>query len=136
MIGAPWSLQIGLYTYLQQSTELQSLIGNPARLYDAVPPDAIFPFVTIGEAQVKDYPGVDGALEHDIRIHIYSRWGGRKEVKQIAETVHDLLHEATFSLIDHRVAHSRFVFADIFRQTDAETFQAVTRFRIVTEPTV
>ena len=135
MIGAPWSLQLGLYARLQQSTDLQAMLGDPARLYDAVPPDAIFPFATIGEAQVKDYPGVSGAFEHEIRIHIYSRWGGRKEVKEITDIVQGLLHDASFSLTDHRVAHSRLMFADIFRQADAETFQAVTRFRIITEPT-
>ncbi|MEM9421735.1 MAG: DUF3168 domain-containing protein [Pseudomonadota bacterium] len=136
MIGAPWSLQLGLYDVLRQSAEVQSALGNPARIFDAVPPDTAFPFITIGEARVDDYPGVSGAREHDIRIHIYTRWGGRQEVKQIADSISNLLHEREYPLADHQIVQSRFVFADIFRQLDADTYQGVMRFRIVTEPSV
>lgn len=134
MIAASWSLQTGIYAHLRTDSALQAHIGNPARIYDAVPPEAIFPFLTIGEAQTRDYEGIEGAREHDIRIGAFSRWGGRREVKEISERIYDRLHDATFPVDGHILSQCRFVFADILQKADRDTYQSIMRYRMVTEP--
>ncbi|MEM9988850.1 MAG: DUF3168 domain-containing protein [Pseudomonadota bacterium] len=134
MTFATWSLQTGLYTYISTDSDLQSYIGNPVRLYDNVPAEVIFPFVTLGEASSQPYEGVEGAREHEVTLRIFSRWGGRKEAKEISELLHTRLHNADFPLDDYRLAQCRFVVADTLLKTDRETYQSIMRFRMVTEP--
>jgi hypothetical protein len=131
-----WALQTGLRDHLSTDAGLQMLVGTPARIFDALPTDTVFPVLTIGAGRVRDYAGVDGAREHDVRLHAYSRWGGRGEVKRVLDTIYDRLHDSSFPLEGHRVAACRFVFADIFKQIDQDTFQGVARYRVVTEPSL
>ncbi|MEM8987908.1 MAG: DUF3168 domain-containing protein [Pseudomonadota bacterium] len=131
---ASWEVQQAVYAALSADSALQALIGAPARIYDDAPADAAFPFVTIGQARATDWHGADGGVEHDIRLYAWSRYAGRKEVKQIISAVYDIVHEGSFSVAGHRLVNSRFVFADIFRRQDGDTYQGVMRYRIVTEP--
>ena len=78
MENASWELQKALYAAVQADTHIQSLFGVPARIYDDVPEDVLFPYMTIGEVRCRDWEGVDGGLEHDLRLHAWSRYGGRQ----------------------------------------------------------
>ena len=129
MIPVTWSLQSGLYAYLASDINLQTAIGNPPRLYDNVPADVLFPFDTLGEVSSKEYEGLEGAREHDVTLRVFSRWGGRKEAKDISELLHDRLQNARFSLDGHKLALSRFVVADTILKSDRETYQSVVLFR-------
>lgn len=128
-----WALQAGLHGFLASNEDMQSLLGNPPRVYDSVPQDAVFPFMTLGEVRTRPVSGYEAGREHDVRINAHSRWGGRKEVKEIVEKCVSLLHGTPFSLTDYTIVQSRFIFSDIIRRTDPETFHAVMRFRVVTE---
>ena len=130
---AAWALQIGLRPHLAADTGLQALIGDTARIYDEVPEDAVFPLLTIGESRIREIEGVEGAAEHDVRVNAWSRWGGRKEIKTLTDLVHDALHNGDFSVDGYTIVNCRFVFADLFRRPDADTYQGVMRYRIVTE---
>lgn len=131
---AAWSLQTALYTALTSDTNLQSLIGLPARVYDAVPSDTVFPFIQIGAGQVFPYGGIEGGFQHIIRITAFSRWGGRQECKAIAEAVRSLLQNAALTLEGHTLVQSRLVFEDHLRHREPETFQGAMRYRMVTIP--
>lgn len=133
-LPSAWAVQVGLYEFLRQAAPLSALIGSPGRVYDRVPEDASFPFLTIGESQQRPIDGVDGAVEHDVRINAYTRWGGRREAKLLADCVQIVLQDASLSVEDHKLISCRFIFSDIFRQADPDTYQATIRFRVVTEP--
>ncbi len=128
-----WGLQKAVYNQLIIDDALKALLGDPPRLYDGPPRKAVFPYAALGETRVKDWPGVDGGLEHDLRVHVFSRYEGRREVKEILNAVYDALHERDFSVEGRRLVHIRFVFADIFPRNDGGVFQGVSRFRAVTE---
>lgn len=130
-LPASWAVQLALYAALEGAPGLEG-----AQVFDEVPESAAHPFLTIGEAKSSAYDGVDGAREHEVRIHAYSRWGGRAELKRIEGAVRDALDGAALTLDGHRLVSSRFVFADVIRQPDQDTFHAVIRYRLVTEPTV
>ena len=129
-----WDLQKAVYVALADDAAVQSQIGDPLRLYDAPPTNARYPFAVIGEARTRDYSGIDGGLEHEIRIAIYSRYAGRREVKEISAAVYDTLHEADLDLPDAALVNIRFVFADALRNADGETYYGALRFRAVTQP--
>ena len=130
-LSPAWAVQVGLYQALEASAALRAISATGVGLYDQVPDEPVFPFLTIGEARCEDYPGVPGAREHEVRVRAYSRHGGRRELKEITEAVRTAVEGLT--LPDFRVAQARFVFADVFRQPDQDTFAATLRFRIVTE---
>lgn len=129
-----WQLQTALYDLLKNDAQLQTLIGNPPRVYDAVPDDAVFPLVQIGPGRLEPFAGTEGAMEHLLRITIFSRWGGRRECKIIADAVRNTVQDCRPPLTDHRVVHARLVFEDHLRHRDPETYQASMRFRVVTAP--
>ncbi len=136
-----WSLQRALYHRLTQDEFLKKILGDPARIFDNPPTEAPFPYVTIGEGRSNDFVGVDGGMEHDVRLHVFSRYAGRRQVKQIIDLLYQALHEADLDLFDetnsfreHHLVNIRFVFSDIFRVRDGTIYQGVIRFRAVTQP--
>lgn len=133
-VEASWAMQQAVFASLTADPGLQILLGDPARIYDAVPAEAVFPYVTIGEIRVRPYPGLPDAAEHDLRLHAWSRYGGRKEVKEIMTAVYGVLQDGALPVSGRRLVSLRYVFADIFQRSDFETFHAVMRYRAVTEP--
>ncbi len=131
-MNAEWELQKAIYQTLSADAALKAEIGDPARIFDDPPPDAVFPYLTLGEARMSDWKGVDGGAEHDVKLYVFSRYAGRREVKRILGAVYDALHEAALTLAGHDLINIRFVFADAFRRSDGETYQGVARFRAVT----
>ena len=134
MTSAQWELQKAVYQALRADAGLKAEIGDPARIFDDPPPEALFPYLTIGEARASDWKGVEGGLEHDLKLYVFSRYAGRREVKRILGAVYDALHEAALTVTGHNLINIRFVFADAFRRSDGETYQGVARFRAVTQP--
>lgn len=129
-----WSLQRAVYAHLRADAGLAAEIGDPPRVYDDPPDDAVFPYLALGETRARDWPGVVGGLEHEIRLYAFSRHAGRREVKRIIAAVYDALHEAPLAPDGLHLVSLRFVFADAFQRQDGETYQGVARFRAVTQP--
>ncbi|MEL7486432.1 MAG: DUF3168 domain-containing protein [Pseudomonadota bacterium] len=129
-----WSLQKAIYQQLAGDDAITALIGDPPRLYDAPPRDVAFPYLVLGETRVRDWPGVEGGLDHDIRLRAWSRHQGRREIKRLLNVVYDALHERPLALEGQRLVHLRFVFADIFPRAENGVFQGVARFRALTQP--
>lgn len=129
-----WSLQKALYQHLSMDDALQALLGTPPRLYDHPPQGVSYPYAVLGENRVRDWPGVDGGLEHELRFYAYSRHGGRREVKQVFGALYDALHLIDLTAEDIRLVQIRFVFADIFPRAANGVYQGVARYRAVTQP--
>lgn len=134
MSDASWPLQQAVYAHLATDAGLRTLIGDTARIYDAVPPGAIFPYLTLGEARVRDWDGVPGGQEHDLRLHAFSRHGGRAEIKQIMSAVHDALQDAALFVPTFSLVSLRYIFGDTWRRADNETWQGTMRYRATTHP--
>ncbi|HSZ12223.1 MAG TPA: DUF3168 domain-containing protein [Rhizomicrobium sp.] len=135
MSSASWALQQAIFTELAASSDLQALIGDPPRIFDAVPREAAFPYVTIGDDQVMDWStATEAGQEHLIAIHVWSRNGGRKETKAIADVVRACLDSASLALAGQTLIDILYQGEEAMRETDGETFRAVIRFRAVTEP--
>ena len=135
MSEASWALQEAVYAELCASADIQSVLGDPPRIYDAVPRAALFPYAVIGDGQENDFStATESGSEHILSIQVWSRGQGHREAKQIAKTIRATLDGAALALSGQSLIDIRFQSADYARQADGETWAARLKFRAVTEP--
>ena len=86
-----FQLQSAVYSALNVSAITTTLSCG---VHDEVVQGNSYPFITLGEETAIDYStnNLVGA-ETTINIHIWSRYKGSKETKEIMDKVHDLLHD-------------------------------------------
>jgi len=129
MSGAAWALQQAIYAALMANGAVTVLCGG--RVFDALPRDPRFPYVVIGEADERDAGA--GASEHRLALHLWSRGGGAREIKQLAAVVRAALDGAALTLSGHVLVSLTYLSADYTRQSDGETTRGTLRFRALTE---
>lgn len=130
-----WPLQQAIYNAVTQDGTVKTLIGDPARVYDDVPADTIFPYVTLGDISTIDRStSTERGFAHSVTLHAWSRYGGRKEVKDVMAAIQDVLHDAALAPTNHTLISLFFQASDVFRDPDGETYHGVMRYRAVTEP--
>lgn len=101
------------------------------RVYDSVPKDPVFPYVTIGEGQVlgDDTEDCGEGSEVVVRVHAWSRAVGYPEVKRLAGAIRSSLIRATYTLTGFDVGVVEFVQMQFLRDPDGKTSHAVVEFR-------
>jgi len=128
------SLQQAIFTTLTGSITLVNYLGGP-KIYDAIPEETAFPYVTIGQSLMTDWSTAsDQGREHRLRLHVWSRDSGSSETQQIAEEIINSLHDVSLNLTDNVLVNMRFTGADVLRDSDGKTHHSILRFRAVTEP--
>ena len=125
-----FALQSSIYTALNVSAITTTLACG---VYDEVVEGNSYPFITLGEETAIDYStnNLVGA-ETTINIHIWSRYKGSKQTKQIMDKIHDLLHDVSLTVSGVNLINLRFEFSDIMRDPDGITRHGVMRFRAIT----
>jgi hypothetical protein len=125
-----FALQSSIYTALNVSAITTTLACG---VYDEVVEGNSYPFITLGEETAIDYStnNLVGA-ETTINIHIWSRYKGSKQTKQIMDKVHDLLHDVSLTVSGVNLINLRFEYSDIMRDPDGITRHGVMRFRAIT----
>lgn len=120
------ALQIALYERLNADLTVP--------VYDAVPMNAGFPYVTL------DYEVVDNndplASRRDRRffyLSVWSNYSGQMEVKKIMAEIDASLHEKLLPLETGRVASVRVARKQSNREPDGRTYQGSVTLRIITE---
>lgn len=135
MVSAEWALQQAIHGAISGDAAMAGHLGSPVRLYDNRPEELIYPYATYGRCQGKPVaadPG-DGweLIQH---LHVWSRYGGRREAKQIVGAIRDVLHLSDLTLVDWRLVLLRVAFVDVFRGADGFTSQGVVRLRARLDP--
>ncbi len=125
-----FALQSSIYTALNVSAITTTLACG---VYDEVVEGNSYPFISLGEETAIDYStnNLVGA-ETTINIHIWSRYKGSKQTKQIMDKVHDLLHDVSLTVSGVNLINLRFEYSDIMRDPDGITRHGVMRFRAIT----
>ena len=132
--AASAALRAAVHDALSTDSALAALLGG-AKVYDAPPRAAAFPYVTLGETRIADWStGSDTGEEHQLTLHAWSRQGGHAQAHMIAGALLQALDDAPLTLTDHRLVNFRFAVADVRREADGRTYHALVRFRAVTEP--
>lgn len=139
IIGPDLEVQGAIVAALGASIDMKSLLGNPIRLYQKVPNNPTFPYVTIGESQtVPDIAEcVDGSIVYPV-LHIWSQpaSGSYEEAKKIAANIWAVLRDASITLTENRcLIFERDELGDqIGEETDTVTKHIASHYRAVTEP--
>lgn len=107
-------------------------VGTADRVFDAIPKNADFPYVNVGEDLVlgDDSECADGS-EVISRIHAWSREVGFPELKEIAWNIRQRLRSAALNVPGFRVDNIEFVQSQFLRDPDGQTRHAVLEFRFL-----
>ncbi len=97
MSSHSWGLQSGTYAVLDGAA-----IAGVTRITDhkiTDPANIDFPFIEIGEAQfVPDDTVTSNGGEEFLDLHVWSRYSGQKEVKEIMGAIHSALHQTALTV--------------------------------------
>lgn len=114
---------------------VKAVLGDPARIHDDPPADAVFPYVTLGRIESRPADAANSnAIEHVITLHAWSRYGGRAEALDVIAALRAALHNAPLVIEGHTLTLLLATFADVFRSGDGRTTHGVLRLRAITEP--
>jgi hypothetical protein len=107
-----------------------TLMGLVEGVYDDVPQDTPYPYIVVGEETTINAGTmtVDG-LEHTLTLHVWSRYRGLKETKQIMERIYTLLHNSNLTVTGASLVNLRQEFSSTFVDADGLTRHGVIRFR-------
>lgn len=106
---------------------LTALIGS--RVYDNVPANAAFPYVSMGPEQVlQDDADCIESFEISFQIDAWSQAVGFPEVKRVAEEVRVSLHDYELPLVDNALITLTHRQTRIFRDPDGLTNHAALEF--------
>lgn len=106
-------------------------------VYDHVPANAAYPYVTFGAAVERDIGGNAAPLcEHAVRISVWSKADSRVEIAQAAQDVADTLETAALTAGDHRIVNRVVEQVEIARDPKTRLYQAQIRLRAATEPLI
>jgi hypothetical protein len=134
MSSSAAALRAAIHDTLAADGALAALLGG-AKVYDEPPGNPAFPYVTLGEARIRDFAAdAEPAQEHQLTLHGWSRQGGHREAHLIAGALLQALDDVPLALAGHHLVNLRFALADVRRESDGRTYHAVVRFRAVTEP--
>ena len=131
MSDAQLPVQAGIYTTLTNDVPLMALITG---VYDIVPKEQLFPFITIGDVTQTDdsTKGVAG-MDLTVTIHTWDQSDSRYRLKQIMGEVYRILHDTSYVVAGMNLINSRFEFSDVFKDPDGITTHGVQRFKIIVD---
>lgn len=127
-------IQGAIYNKLVSNTALMSIVTG---VYDDVPQaaksedDGAFPFVVIGDDDFGNWDtDTEVGWEFNFRVHIWSRYRGKKEILEIASEVHSALNRASITTNSYHVLDVNHVSMDSFVEPDGRTRHGVIQFRL------
>lgn len=127
------ALQKALIGHLSGDVGVQALLGDPARIWDAVPEETVLPHLLIGRCESRPVGADGGGLEHRLTLTVVSRFRGTEEAKAVLAAVRFRLADARVQADGVRAISLGVVFADVFPAADGARTYAVLRVRAVTE---
>jgi hypothetical protein len=110
--------------------------GMPA-VYDDVPTNAEYPYVALGEDTHIPFDTDDSlGAESTLTIHVWSRYRGKKEAKDIQALVYAALTRQALYVEDHDLITIEFEYSDVTLDPDGITRHGVQRLRSLCEQSV
>jgi Protein of unknown function (DUF3168) len=133
--SASWALQKAVHVALTNANALTALMGG-VRVFDDVPRNTAFPYITHGESVVRDWStSTDEGHEHSVSIHVWSQGAGRKQAHEILGLIERTLDDQALPLDGHRLISLRHEHSEVRRESDGETWRGLLRLRATTEVT-
>lgn len=134
MSEAMFAVQDAVYDLLVANAGMQAVLGNPPRIYDYVPQNAAFPYLTLGDTRAENFDTKDGVgINQLITLHAWSRYRGQKEMKDILKAVNLALHRSSMTVSGYNFTDCRFESAETFLDDDGLTYHGLCRYRLITQ---
>lgn len=130
------ALQKALIAHLRADGSVKALLGDPARVWDEAPRDAVWPWLAVGRSESRPVAADGCGVEHTLSLRCASRFSGTEEAKAVLAAVRAALHEATLEADGVRTVTIRATYADVFRSNDQKRVWGIVRVRAVTEERV
>lgn len=125
-------LQIAIVQWLKADATVAGRIAG--RVYDTVPDNPVFPYVTLGEGQtIPDVADAYDGAEAYVDLHVWSRGVGWPEAKEIAKALQASLVEAPLSIASERLVGLQLEQSRYLRDPDGLTRHVAMTFRALTE---
>ena len=132
-VSASWALQKAIHAALTNASALTALTGG-IRVFDDVPRNPAYPYVTHGESVVRDWStSTDEGHEHSVSVHVWSQGAGRKQAHDILGAIEQTLDSQALPLDGHRLITLRHEHSEVRRESDGETWRGLLRLRATTE---
>jgi hypothetical protein len=130
-------IQASIYSKLNSTPAVTALVKG---VYDDVPQAAksedgnAFPFLVIGDDDYLNWDTDDiVGWQADFRVHIWSRYRGKKEILEIATAVHNALNRTSDDTTSYHVLDINHVSLDSFVEPDGKTRHGVMQFKLYFE---
>ncbi len=121
------ALQQSLYQTLTGDATLTALASG---VFDRPPQSGAFPYVTLGDAAIKDRSTkTTTGSEQIVMLHVWSRDGGRKEAATIMDRIYVLLHQANLTVTGQTLVMIRFTASSLTQENDGVTYNGAMQFR-------
>ena len=126
-----WNTQVAVVERLKSYEPLCEFVGE--QVYDDVPQGTKFPYVVVGEGDSVSYDDdCNTGADSDVTIHVWSRYPGRKEAKQILQTIYDALNRYGLVIEGSNTILLEAEYQETFLDPDGLTRHGVIRFRLLT----
>lgn len=145
-MSAEYEVQKSIYLALRADTNLSALLAKDVNdstksaIYDNVPEavdagsDSVFPYVTIGDDTFLEWDTDNSqGKEGTLTIHSWSRYRGRKEVKEIQGAIYDRLHLSNLIFNGYYSVLMLSEYSETLVDPDGLTRHGVQRFRLIME---
>lgn len=126
--------QSAIYSKLTNNADIMSRVVG---IFDAVPQtengsDTEFPYITIGEAVHSEWD-TDNTIGNDVSvtIHVWSRYRGRRETKEIQGMIFNALHRQDLTYEGFDFISIDFEASQSFLDADGLTRHGIQTFRIL-----
>jgi hypothetical protein len=127
------AIQDAVYDVLTADVTLMTLVSG---IYDAVPENAEFPYVVIGEALELPDDRLDGyGRETVLTLHVWSRHRGFSEATEILARLVTLLDHQSLTITSQHHVATRYEFSQTLIDPEPYLRHIPIRFRVVTEQT-
>ena len=126
------------FELVAQEAIFNALDGNiTGDVYDEPPalpvgmPDSGFPYTVIGDDTAVAFDTDDTlGKEITVTLHVWSRYNGSKEAKQILGEIYDLLNRTAPTITGYKVVDLLCEFTQVFRRDNGKLRQGVARYRM------
>ena len=124
-----------IYTRLTTAMPTRTILDDVPNLSKSTP-NADFPFIVIGEdlGQKWDTDDQLGGMVQ-ANMHVWSRYPGKKEVKEIFQEIYNALDRqaANLTATGYRCVDCLFEYSNVFDENDGATRHGVCRYRLTIE---
>jgi hypothetical protein len=127
MRTALFSLQQSLYQRLANDPSIKTKVKG---VFDAVPKDQAYPYISLGEDTARDWSTkTDLGEEITHTLHVWSRYAGKKEAKEIISLIMESLSEPLVLTNGFFVEDFRLEMSQVIDDPDGITRHGVMRLR-------